>query len=81
MKLDELIQRVGADNVGVQFLAESITGGKQRRGYVEVSFGTDCISMRDIATGEWENVVFVVSIKRQAFELAIDAARTQWGQS
>ncbi len=81
MKLDELIQRVGVDNVGVQFLAESITGGKRRRGYVEVSFGTDCISMHDIATGEWENVVFVVSIKRQAFELAIDAARTQGSQS
>ncbi|KGC67017.1 hypothetical protein DP57_2335 [Burkholderia pseudomallei] len=75
MKLDELIQRIGVDNVGVQFLAESITGGKQRRGYVEVSFGTDCISMRDIVTGEWENVVFVVSIKRQAFERARDAAR------
>ncbi|AOJ69369.1 MULTISPECIES: hypothetical protein [Burkholderia] len=74
MKLDELIQRVGVDNVGVQFLAESITGGKQRRGYVEVSFGTDCISMRDIATGEWENVVFVIIIKRQAFELARDAS-------
>ncbi|WP_176016624.1 hypothetical protein [Burkholderia sp. BCC0398] len=74
MKLDELIQRVGVDNVGVQFLADSITGGKQKRGYVEVSFGTDCVSMRDIATGEWENVVFVVSIKRQAFEAARDAS-------
>ncbi|AOK00149.1 hypothetical protein [Burkholderia vietnamiensis] len=76
MKLDELIQRVGVDNVAVQYLAESITGGKQRRGYVEVSFGTDSISMRDIATGEWENVVFVVSIKREAFERARDAARS-----
>ena len=74
MKLDELIQRVGVDNVAVQLLAESITGGKQRRGYVEVSFGTDCVSMHDIATGEWENMVFVISIKRQAFEAARDAS-------
>lgn len=70
MKLDEVIQRVGVDNVGVQVLSESVAGAKQRRGYVEVSFGTDCVSMRDIAVGEWENVVFVVSMKRQAFEAA-----------
>ncbi|WAS56244.1 hypothetical protein MK974_24400 [Burkholderia ambifaria] len=76
MKLDELIRRVGVDNVGVQFLNESITGAKQRRGYTEVSFGTDCVSMRDIATGEWENVVFVVTVKRQAFEAARDAAQS-----
>jgi hypothetical protein len=74
MKLDELIQRVGVDNVGVQVLAESITSAKQRRGYAEITFGTDCISMRDIATGEWENVVFVVSMKREAFEAARDAS-------
>jgi hypothetical protein len=74
MKLDELIQRVGVDNVGVQVLHDSITGAKQRRGYVDVSFGTDCVSMRDIATGEWENVVFVVSVKRAAFEAARDAS-------
>ena len=77
MKLDELIQRVGVDNVGVQALHESITGAKQRRGYVEVSFGTDCVSMRDVAVGEWENVVFVVSVKRQAFEAARDASAKQ----
>ena len=74
MKLDELIQRVGVDNVGVQVLSESVTGAKQHRGYVEVSFGTDCVSMRDIAIGEWENVVFVVSVKREAFEAAREAA-------
>jgi hypothetical protein len=74
MKLDDLIQRVGVDNVGVQVLHESVTGAKQRRGYVEVSFGTDCVSMRDIAVGKWENVVFVISVKRQAFEAARDAA-------
>jgi hypothetical protein len=74
MKLDELIQRVGVDNVGVQVLSESITGAKQRRGYVDVSFGTDCVSMRDIATGEWKKVVFVVSVKRDAFEAARDAS-------
>jgi len=77
MKLDELIQRVGVDNVGVQILSESVTGAKQRRGYVEVSFGTDCVSMRDIAVGEWENVVFVVSVKRQAFEAARAASGDQ----
>jgi hypothetical protein len=77
MKLDELIQRVGVDNVGVQILHESVTNAKQRRGYVEVSFGTDCVSIRDIAVGEWENVVFVISVKRQAFEAARDAAATQ----
>ena len=77
MKLDELIQRVGVDNVGVQFLADSIIGGTQKRGYVEVTFGTDCVSMRDIATGEWENVVFVVSIKREAFEVARDASNAE----
>ena len=74
MKLDELIQRVGVDNVGVQVLHESVIGAKQRRGYVEVAFGTDCVSMRDIATGRWENVVFVVSVKREAFEAARDAS-------
>lgn len=74
MKLDELIQRVGVDNVAVQILHESVTGAKQRRGYVDVSFGTDCVSMRDIATGEWENVVFIVSIKRPEFEAARDAS-------
>jgi hypothetical protein len=74
VKLDELIQRVGVDNVGVQVLHESITGAKQRRGYVEVSFGTDCVSMRDIATSDWENVVFVVSVKKDAFEAARDAS-------
>lgn len=74
MKLDELIQRVGVDNVAVQVLAESISGAKQRRGYVEVSFGTDCVSMRDVATQQWDNVVFVISIKRQAFEAARDAS-------
>jgi hypothetical protein len=77
VKLDELIQRVGVDNVGVQVLSESITGAKQRRGYVEVSFGTDCVSMRDIAVGEWDNVVFVISVKRQAFEAARDASAAQ----
>ncbi|NIE67435.1 hypothetical protein [Burkholderia sp. Ax-1719] len=75
MKLDELIQRVGVDNVGVQVLAESLIGAKQRRGYVEVSFGTDCVSMHDIATHEWKNVVFVISVKREAFEAARDASR------
>ncbi|SIO58294.1 hypothetical protein [Paraburkholderia phenazinium] len=75
MKLDELIQRVGVDNVGVQVLSDSIIGAKQRRGFVEVSFGTDCVSLRDIAIGEWENVVFIVSVKREAFE----AARTASG--
>lgn len=73
MKLDELIQRVGVDNVSVQVLHDSITGAKQRRGYVEVSFGTDCVSMRDIATQEWENVVFIVGVKRKAFEDAVKA--------
>ena len=77
MKLDELIQRVGVDNVGVQLLNESVTGAKQRLGYVEVSFGTDCVSMRDIAIGQWDNVVFVVSVKRDAFESARDAALSQ----
>jgi hypothetical protein len=70
VKLDQLIQRVGAENVGVQVLAESVTGAKQRRGYVDVSLGTDCVSMRDIATGEWENIVFVVSVKSTVFEQA-----------
>lgn len=77
MKIDELIRRVGVDNVGVQILHESVTEAKQRRGYVEVSFGTDCVSMRDIATGEWENVVFVVSMKRPAFEAARDASQKE----
>jgi hypothetical protein len=77
MKLDELIQRVGVDNVAVQVLHESITGAKQRKGYVDVSFGTDCVSMRDVATGQWENVVFVVSVKREAFEAARDASLYQ----
>lgn len=77
MKLDELIQRVGVDNVGVQVLHESITGAKQRKGYVDVSFGTDCVSMRDVATGQWENVVFVVSVKREAFEASRDASLSQ----
>lgn len=74
MKLDELIQRIGVDNVGVQILAQSITSAKQKRGYVDVTFGTDCVSMRDIATGDWENVVLVVSMKREAFEAARDDA-------
>jgi hypothetical protein len=77
VKIDELIQRVGVDNVGVQVLSESVISANQRRGYVEVSFGTDCVSMRDIAVGEWENVVFVVSMKRQAFEAARDAVATE----
>ncbi|WOD19800.1 hypothetical protein [Paraburkholderia kirstenboschensis] len=77
MKLDELIQLVGVDNVGVQFLHESITGAKQRRGYVEVSFGTDCVSMRDIAVGQWDNIVFVVSMKREAFEAVRDASKIE----
>jgi hypothetical protein len=76
MKLDELIQRVGVDNVAVQVLHESLTGAKQRRGYVEVSFGTDCVSMRDVATNEWENVVFIVSMKREVFEAARNAAKS-----
>lgn len=64
MKLDELIQRVGVDNVGVQVLHDSITGAKQRRGYVDVSFGTDCVSMHDIATGGApENVSAAASLK------------------
>jgi hypothetical protein len=70
MKLDELIRCVGVDNVGVQVLQESVTSAKQRRDFVEVSFGTDCVSMRDIATSEWENVVFIISVKRQAFDAA-----------
>lgn len=74
MKLDELVRRVGVDNVGVQVLANSITGAKQKRGFIEMSFGTDCVSMRDIATGDWENVVFVVSIKRADFEAAREAS-------
>jgi hypothetical protein len=65
---------VGVDNVGVQVLANSITGAKQKRGFIEMSFGTDCVSMRDIATGDWENVVFVVSIKRADFEAAREAS-------
>lgn len=73
MKLDELIRHVGVDNVGVQVLRDSVTGAKQRRGFVDVSFGTDCVSMRDIATGEWDNVVFIVSMKRADFESARDA--------
>lgn len=74
VKLDELIQRAGVGNVGLQIPHESVTNAKQRSGYVDVSFGTDCISMRHIATGEWENIVFVVSVKRAAFEAARDAA-------
>jgi hypothetical protein len=74
MKLDELIERVGVDNVAVQVLHESITSAKQRRGYVEVSFGTDCVSMHDIATCDWANVVFVISVKKEAFEVARDAS-------
>jgi hypothetical protein len=74
VKLDELVRRVGVDNVGVQVLANSITGAKQKRGFIEMSFGTDCVSMRDIATGDWENVVFVVSIKRADFEAAREAS-------
>jgi hypothetical protein len=74
MKLDELIERVGVDNVAVQVLQESIIGAKQRRGYVEVSFGTDCVSMRDIATCDWANVVFVISVKKEAVEAALDAS-------
>jgi hypothetical protein len=77
MKLDQLIERVGVDNVGVQVLNESITGAKQRRGYVEVSFGTDCVSMRDVATHDWQNIVFIVSVKREAFEAARDASIAQ----
>ncbi|HVM93421.1 MAG TPA: hypothetical protein VMT67_11450 [Terriglobales bacterium] len=77
MKLDELIQHVGVDNVGVQILSESITSAKQRHGYVEVSFGTDCVSMRDIATGQWENVVFVIRVKREAFQSAVAACEDE----
>lgn len=81
MKLDELIQRVGVDNVAVQVLHESITGAKQRRGYVEVSFGTDCVSMRDVATQEWENVVLVISVKKHDFVSARDASISQANQA
>jgi hypothetical protein len=77
MKLDELIQRVGVDNVAVQVLHESITGAKQRKGYVDVSFGTDCVSMRDVAMGQWENIVFVISVNREDFESARDASLSQ----
>jgi hypothetical protein len=77
MKIDELIQRVGVDNVGIQVLNESVTHAKQRKGFVEISFGTDCVSMRDIATGEWENVVFIVRVTRQEFESARDASRAE----
>ncbi|MEI7296658.1 hypothetical protein WCQ02_31330 [Paraburkholderia tropica] len=85
MKLDELIQRVGYDKVQVQFLNETITGAKQRKGFVEVSFGTTLVSMRDLAIGEWENVVMIVGITRTDFDAAVNAYNAenenQGGQS
>ena len=73
MKIDELLSRVGGDNVGVQVLHESITHAKQKRDGVEVSFVTDCVSMNEVFTGKWENVVFVVSVKREDFAAALEA--------
>jgi hypothetical protein len=77
MKLDELIKHVGVDNVGVQLLNDAVTSAKQRRGYVEVSFSTDCVSMHDIATGDWQNIVFVVRFRRDAFDKAVAASKTK----
>lgn len=74
MKIDELIRRVGVDNVAIQVLNTSVTAAKQRKGYVEVSFGTDCVSMHDIATGEWEGIVYIVRVSRSDFDAAVDAS-------
>jgi hypothetical protein len=77
MKIDELMRRVGGDNVGVQVLRESITHAKQKRDGVEVSFVTDCVSMQEIFTGDWEHVVLVARVKRVDFEAAVAARNAE----
>jgi hypothetical protein len=73
MKIDELMQRVGGDNIGVQVLRDSITHAKQKRDGVEVSFVTDCVSMNEIFTDEWDHVVLIARIKKSDFEAAVAA--------
>lgn len=77
MKIDELIRRVGGDKVGVQVLHESITHAKQKKDGVEISFLTDCVSMQEIFTGTWENVVLVARVKLADFEAAVAASKAE----
>jgi hypothetical protein len=80
LKIGELVNRVGEDNVAVQVLHESVTKAKQKKDGVEISLVTDCVSMQEIFTGEWSNVVFLVSVKREDFIAAVAASKAEKGE-
>jgi hypothetical protein len=75
VKIDELTARVGGDKIGVQVLNHSVTAAKQKKDGVALTFETDCVSMKEVYSGEWENVVFIVRVKREDFEAAVAASK------
>lgn len=75
MKLEELVRRVGEENIGVQVLHESICGIRQRKGYVEVTVATECVTPGEVARGQWDNIVLITVFKRKDYEKAVEDSK------
>jgi hypothetical protein len=62
MKLTELLQEIGDDNIRFNFAPAILTGGeiKQRKGYVEAKVGIAGIGVIDLVANEPENMVMLV---------------------
>lgn len=71
IKLSDLIHEVGDENVEFQWIAESMSGAKMRKGGVtEVSFYTNAITCIELCAGQTKKIGIVVWMPTELFDKA-----------
>lgn len=73
MNLSTILSTVGDDNYEIQPLLDSITNiNRGARGPSKVTFATDLITPGELATGQVDNVLVVISVPKQRWNDAIN---------
>lgn len=81
MKLTELLQKVGDENITFQNLTECMTRADYRKKHnaIEIGFLTNKVAVKELLTGEFKNRGFIVWIPEEVMKpiiQEINAAKT-----
>lgn len=71
MKLHELLDKIDDKDMSIQSVAGSICGAKAKKEHIELTIATNCATMNEVVSGNFDSVLILVRIDKDAYKRAI----------
>ncbi|MEG2133036.1 hypothetical protein [Pseudomonas sp.] len=71
MKLHELLEKIDDKYLSIQGVAGAICGAKAKKEHIELTIATNCATMDEVASGNFDSVLILVRIDKGAYKKAI----------